>query len=42
MHDTMIHDIKDLQKCLMQTWFDLEKDIIRPHRSTTYIDVAYC
>jgi len=26
----------------MQTWFDLEKDIIRPHRSTTYIDVAYC
>jgi len=28
MYKAMIHDIDDLQKCSMQTWFDFEQDII--------------
>jgi len=27
MYETKIHDIDDLWKCLMQTWFDSEQDI---------------
>jgi len=26
VYETMIHDMGDLQKCLMQTWFDFEQD----------------
>jgi len=28
LYETMVHDIDDLQKYLMQTWFDFEQDII--------------
>jgi len=27
MYKTTIHDIDDLQKCSVQTWFDFEQDI---------------
>ena len=29
VYETKIHDIDDLQKRLMQTWFDFEQDIIK-------------
>jgi len=28
MYETKIHDIDDLHKRLMQTWFDFDQDII--------------
>ena len=28
VHGTKIHDIDDLRKRLMQTWFDFEQDVI--------------
>jgi len=28
MHETEIHDIDNLRKCLMQTWFDFQQDVI--------------
>jgi len=28
MYKTKINDISDLQKCLMQTWYDSEQDVI--------------
>jgi len=28
VHETKIHDIDDLQKRLMQTWFDFDQNII--------------
>jgi len=31
VHETKIHDIGELRKCLMQTWFDFEQDIIYQH-----------
>jgi len=28
VHETKICDTNDLQKCLMQTWFDFEQNVI--------------
>jgi len=28
VNETRIHGIDDLRKCLMQTWFDFDQDII--------------
>jgi len=30
MYETKIHDIDDLRKRLMQTWFDFDQDITDP------------
>jgi len=30
MHETKTHDIDDLQKCLMQTCFDFDQNIMDP------------
>jgi len=42
MYETKIHDIDDLQKHLMQTWFDFDRDLIDDAPDRRHNHICMC